>query len=125
VASRALLGVSLLLVLGGCGITSESRGVVNEWRSGQVAFEPGRTTESEVMQALGPPSQLIDLGNRTVFYYVLEEISTTDMTLVLFNTSSTEVRYDRAIFFFDSKGVLTEQSVSREAVDYEGEEEEE
>lgn len=116
----------LLLLAAGCGVTGVRRGVSNEWRAPDaVSFTVGETTERQVMEALGPPSQVIALGDRTVLYYILEETETSDLRLVLYNRSDTKVRYDRAVYFFDAGGVLTDQSVSRERVGYEpsGEEE--
>ncbi len=40
--------------------------------------------------------------------------------LLLYNTTHLKVDYDRAIFFFDGKGVLVEHALSREAFPVEG-----
>jgi len=59
----------LALTLAGCGVSKQSQGVVNQWRNESLPpFERGTTTQSEVIERLGPPSQVIGLSDQTVFY---------------------------------------------------------
>jgi hypothetical protein len=81
-------------------------------------LEVGVTTQSDVLEALGPPSQVISLGDGVVFYYVTEEESAKDLVAVLYNWGRIDIVYDRAIFFFDEQGVLTDQSLSEEMLAY-------
>lgn len=113
---------SLFLAVSGCVVSSTHAGVSNRWRDENVRFEVGKTTQSEVLKRLGPPSQLIDLEDRLVFYYLLEHEDSQDAIFIVYNRSSVEIIYDRAIFFFDKNGVLTEQAVSHEALPYTAEE---
>ncbi len=64
------------------------------------------TTQAEVLDLLGPPSQLISLRDQTVFYYLTEEMSGKGQIFIVWNQVSAESKYDRAIFFFDAGGVL-------------------
>ena len=66
---------------------------------------------------LGPPSRVIALANRTVYYYVLEHDYTVGLNLVVFRNSDTEIIYDRAVFFFDKKRKLEEFSLSSEVLE--------
>ena len=75
-------------------------------------FKQGETTQHDVLAALGPPSQLINLGNRTVYYYLQEQKQVRSVILILYNQTREEITYDRAIFFFDPTGHLTDFSIS-------------
>ncbi len=123
--SRTSIGLSLVAVFlaaSGCRVSSTRAGVSNNWRDENVRFEVGRTTQSEVLKRLGPPSQIIDLQGRLVFYYLLEHEDSRDAIFVVYNTSTVEIVYDRAIFFFDKNGILTEQALSHESLPYTAEE---
>jgi hypothetical protein len=74
------------------------------------------------LQALGPPSQLVPLDGRIVFYYVLERRKGRDFYLVLYNQRRDAVVYDRAIFFFDDKGTLLQHAYSTEEIPFEASE---
>lgn len=118
-AMRLLAFLPVLLLLAGCTSGRSDSGVLNVWRDEAVpAFEPGTTTQAEVARALGPPSQLIDLGDQLVFYYLHERKRSKGMILILYNTNEERVFYDRAIFFFDRAGVLKDYALSREAMEY-------
>jgi outer membrane protein assembly factor BamE (lipoprotein component of BamABCDE complex) len=89
--------------------------VENRWQ-GETApvFKQGQSTEHDVLVALGPPSQLINLGNQTVFYYMQEQKKTRSAILILYNQTREKITYDRAIFFFDQQGRLTDFAKSDE-----------
>jgi outer membrane protein assembly factor BamE (lipoprotein component of BamABCDE complex) len=110
-----VLAAAILLAAPGCIAKDATQGVRNLWRSETVAtFEKGVSTQEDVLKALGPPSQLIALGDQTVFYYLLEMRRTRSAVLIVYNRTRTDIRYDRAIFFFDKEGRLTEFSTSHE-----------
>jgi hypothetical protein len=69
-----------------------------------------------VLRSLGPPSRILPLAGRTVFYYALEESRSIGLTLIVFNTVDTKVRYDRAVFFFNKDGLLEAWSLSAESL---------
>lgn len=109
------LALGSVLSLSGCAFYKNETGVANRWRDpGIAAFEPGRTTRAEVIEALGPPSQLINLTDGIVLYY-LNEYGTGDGYVFIFiNFLTQRTVFDRAIFFFDQDGVLTEYALSEE-----------
>lgn len=110
----------LVLTLAGCGVSKQSQGVVNQWRDASLPpFERGITTQSEVIERLGPPSQVIGLNDQIVFYYLRENVASKGVFLILFNWTSKRVSYDRAIFFFNKDGLLTEYGISVERLPYE------
>jgi outer membrane protein assembly factor BamE (lipoprotein component of BamABCDE complex) len=111
-----LLGLCLCS-LSGCVSKNSEMGVRNNWRDPSLAtFEKGRTTQSDVMRALGPPSQVIALHDQTLFYYLREQSRTKAMILLVYNRTRQAIDYDRAIFFFDKQSVLTDFAYSTEAV---------
>jgi hypothetical protein len=114
------VGLIVIFLLGGCSSDKGYSGVNNIWRSENPAvWEVGLTTETDVIDALGPPSQLISLENETVYYYLREERKSTGVFLLIYNWKNQMLTYDRAIFFFDQQGKLTKQSYSLEALPYE------
>ena len=116
-----LLTAAYLLMVGiGCTTKVSQKGVLNQWRDESMAsFEEGRTTQSEILRLLGPPSQVIALSDEVIFYYMLERSRLRSFFLGIYNRSDEKVKYDRAIFFFDEDETLTEYSYSLEKVPYE------
>jgi outer membrane protein assembly factor BamE (lipoprotein component of BamABCDE complex) len=111
-AGSAILALLLATQLGGCVRTVSERGVPPTWRSmSEDSLVRGETTRAELLALLGPPSQVITHGAGEIFYYLHEEASTRGLILVVYNTSETDTRYDRAIFFFDAQGVLQDYAV--------------
>jgi hypothetical protein len=102
----------LLLLAGACSRTDNTTGVENSWRDPTFAATVGSTTESDVLQALGPPSQIINLGDDTVFYYIKENFRSDRLLLILYNQTERRTIYDRAVFFFDRTGILRKVALS-------------
>src|SRR5947209_19972582 len=81
-----LATLSMLLLFSGCASKNNQMGVQNNWRGEKPpVFEKGQTTESGVMRALGPPSQIIALHEQTVFYYLREQLKTKSVFLLVYN----------------------------------------
>jgi len=97
----------------GCAQISRTSGVENTWRDPQVGFHNGVTTQDEVLDQLGPPSQIIALPDRTVFYYLFEKTNGKLLFLILYNQATTSITYDRAIFFFNLDHILEHYALSR------------
>ena len=117
-----LLFMAAYLLVAGIGCTTKisQKGVLNQWRDESLpSFEEGRTTQSEILRFLGPPSQVIALSDQVIFYYMLERSRLRSYFLGIYNRSDEKVKYDRAIFFFDENEILTEYSYSAEEVPYE------
>jgi len=116
--------IAILLMLGcvclltGCVSKQSAMGVQNYWREPEApAFEKGRTTQAEVMHALGPPSQVIALADQTLFYYLREQSRSKAVFLIIYNRTRQQITYDRAIFFFNKQSVLTDFAYSKEVVE--------
>lgn len=117
VICSALIFSSLLLA--SCFTLSDQQGVDNLWREEAKTdvIEEGKTTQNDVIKLFGPPSQIISLDSGSVFYYLLQEKRGRGMFLLLFNFKNEVVSYDRAIFFFDKQGVLTDYGFSVEEIE--------
>lgn len=115
IGTIGVLILALVMMSGGCANRSSQMGVRNTWRSpGLADFKEGVSTQSDVMEALGPPSQVIGLHDQTVFYYLREESKAQALYLAVYNQSNEQITYDRAIFFFNRSGVLVDHSLSDE-----------
>jgi len=112
---RSLFALLVVGLFAGCAISNRRAGVQNHWRKVDIAqFKKGKTTEREILAALGPPSQILPLRKRTVFYYLLEHAHSSTLNLIVFVNKDVDVQYDRAVFFFDQSGRLEASSLSRE-----------
>ena len=106
------------IVSGGCASYGAVDGVDNLWRDVPVEqFQRGVTTQADVLELLGPPSQLINLQEQTVFYYLTAKTSGRGKIFILWNQVSAKSEYDRAIFFFDKAGILDELAYSKEQIE--------
>ena len=107
-----------ILFLSSCFTTSNQQGVDNLWRdeSNISTIEKGKTTQKEIIEIFGPPSQIINLDKGSVFYYLLQEKGGKGLFLLLYNFKDEKIIYDRAIFFFNDKGVLTDYGYSIEQI---------
>lgn len=110
--SLACIGVSL-----SCVSASSERGVEKRWSSAasnEVGgdWKVGETSKSQILKELGPPSQVVSLGDETVFYYLRENMQVKGLVLIVFNNVRVSAEYDRAIFFFNKQGVLSDMAVS-------------
>ncbi len=108
---RIVLNVGLVCVLAGCAQYDNNRGVEVTWQPAVIGdLQPGRTTRAEILARLGPPSQVIALGDESVLYYLNEQADGEALLLIAYNRFTVDTRYDRAIFFFDENDILTEHS---------------
>ncbi len=102
----------LVSLIAGCSIANRQAGIPNRWQKEQQAFQVKTTTEQDVLDLLGPPSHLMEIHERTVFYYLLEKDHTEGLYLGVFNYTDTDARFDRAIFIFSQDRLLEEFAVS-------------
>jgi len=113
--TRVTFVAATLAALAGCASFERTRGVDNLWRDPAVAAPAvGKTTQTDILAALGPPSQVIGLRDQTVFYYLRERDTGRGGIFIVYNWLKEDVTYDRAIFFFDAAGVLQDYGFSRD-----------
>ncbi|MFT4822801.1 MAG: outer membrane protein assembly factor BamE (lipoprotein component of BamABCDE complex) [Halioglobus sp.] len=113
-----ILAAVLLLpaFLSGCAQYESKRGVAVVWQADAVSqLIEGKSTRADVLDLLGPPSQVIALGDETVFYYLFEHSKGEGLVLIVYNRMKIDTQYDRAIFFFDDNDVLTESATHIQA----------
>ena len=104
--NRAILFLVAAALLGsGCFI---SRSTVNEplSRPALDGLVPGTTTAKEVVEALGAPSEVVQLGNRTAYRYEFSVRKNAGFSIIVLTFINDDMVSDRVWFFFDSKDVL-------------------
>ena len=105
--------LALASLCGACINSSSDRGVEPRWHEVEPgSFERGVTTRSEVLDRLGPPSQILSLERETALYYMVEKTRMKGKILVVYNDRDERTTYDRAVFFFDEQDVLTDWSAT-------------
>lgn len=109
---QSLVAIILLSLLSACVNYSRDSGVENLWRQPQ-SFTNGTTTSQEVLTALGPPSQVLAIGNKTLYYYLNEQVTREGLILLVYNETTEISVFDRAMFIFDQQGVLVDFSYSK------------
>ncbi len=109
----------LVAALAGCANRKEEAGVDNHWRADDApSWAVGVTSVDDVMTAFGPPSQIVNLDDQVVYYYLRERISGNGYYFLIYNQTNSRTSYDRAIFFFGRDGKLLRSSYSREGLPY-------
>jgi outer membrane protein assembly factor BamE (lipoprotein component of BamABCDE complex) len=115
-ATRIFALLTAILAVGftaGCTRFQTEKGLEPTWQEVDAGtFRVGVSTQSDVMAALGPPSQIITANDGDVFYYLHEQALGTGIIFIVYNHVQLTTRYDRAIFFFDAAGVLQDYAVS-------------
>jgi outer membrane protein assembly factor BamE (lipoprotein component of BamABCDE complex) len=125
VSMLRMLPIAFLIVLSsmnffGCFQATEEKGVLNQWRDNSLPpIEKGKTTETQILELLGPPSQVMNLGDQVIFYYMMEKTEGKGGFLLIYNWNTKKVKYDRAIFFFDKNRILKDYALSKENIEYE------
>jgi len=76
------------------------------------ALQPGRSTAREVVEALGAPSDVVQLGKRSAYRYDGTTTKSTVLFLLLVNFANQDGRSDRVWVFFDEKDVLSHVGAS-------------
>ena len=111
-----LAAISLISLLVGCAQYDNRRGIEVVWQPETVSgLVEGKSTRRDVLKLLGPPSQVISLGDETVLYYLFEYSKGNGLILIVYNRFRVDTQYDRAIFFFDENDVLTESATHIQA----------
>ncbi|MSR37665.1 MAG: hypothetical protein EXS02_02325 [Planctomycetes bacterium] len=72
-----------------------------------ATLKPGTTTAKEVVERLGAPTDIVQLGRRVAYRYDASVTKSAGLVLILFNMFGQDTRTDRVFVFFDEKDVLT------------------
>ncbi|MCB9885643.1 MAG: hypothetical protein H6838_09135 [Planctomycetes bacterium] len=76
------------------------------------ALQPGKTTAREVVEALGAPTEVVQLGRRTAYRYDATTTKGAVLFLVVLNFANVDGRSDRLWVFFDENDVLSHYGAS-------------
>jgi outer membrane protein assembly factor BamE (lipoprotein component of BamABCDE complex) len=107
--SLPLAATLCLSLLSACAQYENRRGVDVKWQTAVTdTLVRGESTRGEVLDLLGPPSQVISMDDETVLYYLFEHSEGEGLILLVYNRFSIETGYDRAVFFFDENDRLTD-----------------
>ncbi|SHH30303.1 hypothetical protein [Ferrimonas marina] len=99
----------LLSLLAGCAQFNNNRGVEVGWQENLAdTLVKGESHRRDVLALLGPPSQMVALGDESALYYLFEKERGNALILVVYNRLDRNTRYDRAVFFFDENDLLTD-----------------
>ena len=107
--TRILIGTTLIILTLLTQSCAFVRSTENEPIDPTVVrqFKPGVTTAREVVEKLGAPSQIVELGNRSAYRYDHTVTRGAGLLLVLVIIGNSDSRSDRVWVFFDSNNVLT------------------
>ncbi len=83
------------------------------------AIHPGVTTAQEVLDLLGAPNEVVQLGHRSAFRYDHTVEKQAGLFLILFALRGVDVQQDRVWIFFDEEGVVTHAGATLQAKDAE------
>lgn len=86
-------------------------------REALAALEPGRTTAREVVERLGAPVEVVQLGKRSAYRYQFSQTKRAVLFLVVLAFQNEDARSDRAWLFFDEDQVLTHLGTTLEGDD--------
>jgi len=99
---RAIALISLLLVLPGCFAT---RSTVNQQLSADAASQIGPgTSAAEVVELLGAPSDIVQLGHRVAYLYEFQQSKMTGFLATVVGFMNSDTRSDRVWIFLGPGG---------------------
>jgi hypothetical protein len=76
------------------------------------ALVPGTTTAREVVERLGAPNEVVQLGRRVAYRYDGTTTKSAGLFLLLVNFANQDTRSDRVWVFFDDRDVLSHWGAS-------------
>jgi hypothetical protein len=102
----ALALAAALVLLPGCFLR---RSTINERVNTDAVAQllPGATTAADAVEALGAPTQIVELGFRSAYRYDYTVDKTAGLWLIVVFLANQETRSDRIWLFFDEENVLT------------------
>jgi len=81
------------------------------------SLRPGVSTAADVVQVLGAPSDVVQLGKRSAYRYEFSSTKHTALFLLVLGFYNEDTRADRAWVFFDENLVLSHVGVTLDADD--------
>ena len=101
-----LFFIALSLLLPSCFV---SRNRVNEPLSPALIteLEPGVSHADDVLEALGAPADVVQLGHRSAWLYLFTQTKSAAFSVLVVTLVNTDTRSDRVWVFFDEAGTLS------------------
>lgn len=115
---RSLLLVLMFVFLPACAMARTSENEPLE-PSRLATLRPGTTTAREVVDQLGAPVDIVQLGHRSAYRYQFSSSKRAVLFLLVVVFQNVDTRSDRAWLFFDENQVLTHMGVTLDAADAE------
>jgi outer membrane protein assembly factor BamE (lipoprotein component of BamABCDE complex) len=78
-------------------------------------LEPGKSTSKDVVEILGAPTEVVQLGHRSAYRYDHSHTKEAGLWLLVVFLHGADVQSDRAWVFFDENGVLTHMGTTLQA----------
>lgn len=82
-----------------------------------AAITPGESTVQDVLDLLGAPNEVVQLGRRSAFRYDHSVEKQTGLFLILVAVRGVDTQQDRAWIFFDEGGVVSHAGSTLQAGD--------
>lgn len=111
--SLCVAGLALGLISSSC-LLSQSR-VNQPIPLESVEALEGAASAEAVVELLGAPAEVVELGNRTAYRFEFTRTKETGLFLFVFNLSRTQTKSDRIWCFFDQHEQLTHTGTTLEA----------
>ena len=70
-------------------------------------LQAGKSSSTDVLQLMGAPSQVIELGNKSAWLYQSQNTKQMGLWLIVFGSYGEDTQFDRCWVFFDENGTLT------------------
>lgn len=111
---RSLFLLLVLVLLPSCALSRTSENEPLD-AARLKALVPGTTTAREVVERLGAPVDIVQLGHRSAYRYQFSSSKSAVLFLLVVAFQNQDTRSDRAWLFFDENQVLTHVGVTLEA----------
>ena len=103
---KRLFPLIFLALLSGCFV---SRSAINEPLNARLtdALHPGESTAQQVVELLGGPNEVVQLGRRSAYRYDAIISKRAVFTVIVLTLLNEDAREDRLWVFFDENNILT------------------
>ena len=78
-------------------------------------LQPGTTTAAEVVELLGAPREVLQLGRRSAYRFQHDQVKTEGLFLLVLFLANRDSQADRTWVFFDENDVLTHVGTTLDA----------
>jgi hypothetical protein len=114
---NAIVALSVMILCVGCAMFAKSKEYHGFDAKKLNDVETGMTTAGDIVSAFGAPTNIVKLSNGNAYVYERSISKGTGIWLILLSLGNYETQYDRAVFFFDHKDILTHYGLSMHSGD--------